>query len=208
MRKPNARKEQWIELSAMQVKELLAAIGTATPIARRDNLLIRLSWLHALRVGEIIGLKLSDINFYTGVLTFDRSKVHLKNQRVKLQGNTLEIARAYVDDRLSQTTLGDNAPLFASYKPRKQEEEAKERPILPIIASRRIATLVKRHLGIEHASIHDGRHYWATDAFANGNTLKDVMEGGGWKTPYIPLEYAARLKIANENIKLTNVDED
>lgn len=100
-------------------------------------------------------------------------------------------------------------PLFASFKPREPGGLREERAILPVIASRRIAYLVKHHPGIARASMHDGRHKWATDVFSDPrNSLKDGMEGGGWKTPYIPMEYTARLKTANEHIQLPELEID
>jgi integrase len=208
-RKPDARKAGWIELTTEQVNTLLKGIGTATPLARRDNLLIRMAWLHALRVGEVVGLTIDQVDQQAGILIFDRPKTSLYDQRLRFSPATLRIIRAYIQDRMAETTLKANIPLFASFKPRKDGEPAEERAIIPQIASRRVATLVRQHVGIAHASYHDGRHKWATDVFSNpAISMKDGMEAGGWKTPYMPMEYTARLKISNEHIRLPALEVD
>ncbi len=57
-------------------------------------------------------------------------------------------------------------------------------------------------LGIHGLSAHDGRHAWATFAIKAGTDVKALQDAGGWKSPYMPLRYAASGKIANAGVKL------
>ncbi len=59
-------------------------------------------------------------------------------------------------------------------------------------------------VGLAGLSPHDCRHYWTTAAIRGGSDIKSVQEGGGWKSPHMPLQYANRAAIANEGIKLAD----
>jgi integrase len=197
-RKPDAKKADWVLLSTEQVNMLLDHIGVADEMARRDNLLVRLSWIYALRVSEMCLLRLDSLDA-AGILTFDRIKNHLYDQHIRLTGATFQMMRVVIEDRRNETTLGEEAPLFASFKP--NAAGAQERPALRQVLSARVCLLAKRHLGIEHVSLHDGRHRYATVALADPrNTLAAVMDAAGWKTPAMPMRYRQRAAIANDQV--------
>ena len=59
-------------------------------------------------------------------------------------------------------------------------------------------------IGLTNLSPHDCRHYWTTAAIHGGSDIKSVQEGGGWKSPHMPLQYASRGAIANEGIRLVD----
>ncbi|NLF76831.1 MAG: site-specific integrase, partial [Chloroflexi bacterium] len=69
-----------------------------TPQGRRDALLMCLLLDHGLRVGEVAGLKVSDLDLKAGVMTLYRPKVDLL-QTHKLTADTLRAAHAYFDVR-------------------------------------------------------------------------------------------------------------
>lgn len=197
-----SKKAEPVYLTRAQVTQLLQGIGDETKEDRRDNLLVRLAWFHALRVSEVVALTIAQFDLGTGILTFDRPKTHLYNQRIKLSDKTLAIVGQVIEDRKAETTMNERIPLFASFKPRHYGEEPSERTILPQIASARIARLVQTILDIEHVSMHDGRHFFANEVFADPNiSLADGMDAAGWRTPAMALGYRQRLKIANSRVK-------
>lgn len=201
-RKPDAKKEQWVYLNPEQVDTLLRRIGEQTVEARRDSLMIRLSWFYALRVSEMCALRLSSLD-EQGILTLDRPKTHLYDQRLQLKGKSLELFLKVRQDRLEETTIGEEAPLFASYKYRGKDKDPQERASLPQILTARVKVLARKHLGIERVSMHDGRHSFATETLSDPNiSLADVMDAAGWKTTAMPMIYRQRNKIANANITL------
>jgi integrase len=199
-RKPqgkNAKKAAWTPLSVAQIKTLLKACG---PDRRgtRDRLLILLAFRLGLRVGEIALLKLSSLDLEAGILTLDRPKTHLKEQRLELPEELQGAARAWLSIRLQEIS-DPGAPLFnAERKPGQAINEG--------TISHRIAHLARVHLGLEHVSSHDGRHYWIDDALANQVDVKTFTEAGGWKTPVVPLRiYASKARIANQNMRGTSL---
>ena len=202
-RKPqgtNAKKAEWTPLSVTQIKTLLKACGPDRRGAR-DRFLILLSFRHGLRVGEIALLRLSSLNLETGLLTFDRPKSHLKEQRLELSEETLAAARAWLALRLQETS-DPGAPMFNAE--RKPEQAINEGTI-----SHRIARLALVHLGLRHVSSHDGRHWWIDDAIANQVDVKTFTEAGGWKSPVVPLQiYASKAKIANQGMRGTSLATD
>jgi len=201
-RKPqaNAKKAEWTQLTVSQIKTLLKACG---PDRRgvRDRLLILLGFRHGLRVGEIALLTVSQINLETGLLTFDRPKSHLKEQRLELSEETLAAARAWLTIRLQETS-DPQAPLFNA-------ERIPGQHINEGTISHRIARLALVHLGLRHVSSHDGRHWWIDDAIANQVDVKTFTEAGGWKSPVVPLQiYASKAKIANQGMRGTSLAVD
>lgn len=199
-RKPqgtNAKKADWTQLSFTQIKTLLKACG---PDRRgvRDHLLILLAFRLGLRVGEIALLTLSSLDLEAGLLTFDRPKTHLKEQRLALPDELLAVAHAWLAIRLQETS-NPQAPLFnAERRPGQAINEG--------TISHRIARLALVHLGLRHVSCHDGRHWWIDDAIANQVDVKTFTEAGGWKSPVVPLQiYASKAKIANQGMAGTSL---
>lgn len=201
-RTPYSKKSEPVFVTREQVSLLLRKIGGADARACSDNLLVRLSWFHALRVSEVCALTLENFDLEHNLLMFDRPKTHLYGQIIKLNERTIEKVVQVMDTRVKETTLTEHIPLFASFKPRHRGETPQERPIMPKIASARIALLFERHLGIKGVSMHDGRHHFAEQVFSDPtNSLADIMDAAGWKTPAIALGYRQKRKIVNAGIK-------
>jgi len=201
-RRPDAKKAEPVYLTRAQVTLLLEKIGGETAQACRDSLLIRLAWFHALRISEVCALTIESFDMGKNLLLFDRPKTHLYNQRIRLNEKTMVCVAQVIADRVAETTLTEQIPLFASFKPRRHGEDPQERAIAPRVISARIAKIVEEHLGIEHVSMHDGRHFFANEVFGDPeNSLADGMEAAGWKTPAMALAYRQRLAVSNDRIK-------
>ena len=163
----------------------------ATPQGRRDAVLIVLLLEHGLRVGELAGLQVGDIDLQVGELRFFRSKVS-KTQTHKLTANSLRILGAYLAADAPQGAL-----LMGSNKAGQLVGGMSVRAI-----SGRVAMLGAA-VGVDGLSPHDLRHYWATNAAKSGSDLLALQEAGGWSSLAMPRRYVEEGAIANEGIKLT-----
>jgi integrase len=158
----------------------------------RDALLMCLLLDHGLRCGEIAGLIVQNVSLTDETLTFYREKVDIvqihqftKDTRVALR-RYLECVRLTATDYL----------LAGSRRGGQILGRMSERAI-----TARMNELGER-IGIHGLSAHDGRHAWATFAIKAGTDVKALQDAGGWKSPHMPLRYAASGKIANAGVKL------
>lgn len=147
----------------------------------RDSLLMCLLLDHALRVGEIAILKKTQINLTTRLLTFDRPKVSLEEQRHELKDDTLAAALLYLP-----TIPQEQESLFD----------------LAVTSIQERVKLIGQLSGLDGLSPHDCRHSAADRAARNGATLQELMEFGGWTNAQTAMRYLRRQEISNKNIKL------
>ena len=171
-----------------------------TPIGRRDALLMALLLDHGLRIGEVAGLKVTDLDLEAGRLTFYREKVH-RTQTHALSRDALRAARRYFD-------AGDApaaGPLLRAGMPGGRGELG-----APGVSVRKLSARVGElgeRAGVAGLSPHDCRHAWATWASMSGTPVRDLQEAGGWASPAMPLRYAEAAQIANERVNLGEDDD-
>jgi integrase len=182
------KKEEPIILSAEQAKQLKKQPDTAQ--GARDAFLMCLLLDHGLRCSEVAGLKVTDIDLNNGILTFYRKKVD------KVQKHELTRATLIAATRYFAVASPDESLIMGSRKGGALTGRMSERAI-----TGRVEVLCNA-IGIENASAHDGRHCWATLAIAGGTDIKALQDAGGWKSPSMPLRYAASATIANKGVKL------
>jgi integrase len=185
-----AKKAEPVALTTAQAAELRAQPDT--PQGRRDGLLLALLLDHGLRVGELAGLQVTDLDLAAGELRFYRPKVD-KLQTHKLTPAARRAARAYFET--DAPALG---PLFRASRKGGQLTGAglTERAITDRVRS------LGAPLGLAGLSAHDLRHYWATRAARNGTPLDRLQDAGGWSSPAMPLRYVEAAKVANEGVLL------
>jgi integrase len=163
-----------------------------TPQGRRDKLLLCLLFEHNLRIGEAAILTRKSFDLKKNVLTFDRPKVGLKDEKHFLSPNTRAAAMAYLEhDAPASGTIWRRS--YNSDHPLGKSISAKS-------ATKSLARRVEllgRKIGIPNLSPHDGRHWWATNEARHETTPDKMMAGGGWKTPNMAIRYIAREGIAN-----------
>ena len=163
-----------------------------TPQGRRDAVLMCLLLDHGLRCGEVAGLRVEHVNLPAGTFTFYREKVDL----VQTHKLTLDTYRALVAYLTLDAPPATGPLLLGSRKDGTLAGRMSTRAI-----NKRVSVLGKG-VGIATLSPHDCRHYWTTAAIRGGSDIKSVQEGGGWKSPHMPLQYASRGAIANAGIHL------
>jgi len=163
-----------------------------TPQGRRDALLMCLLLDHGLRVGEVAGILVENIDLQTGMLCFFRPKVG-KQQTHRLSTDTLQAVRACANfnDLPAKGKL-----LRSSYKDNSLGHQGMtERAI-----TQRVRTLGEG-IGVSGLSAHDCRHFWATSAAKYGTDPFVLQEAGGWSSLAMPRRYVEERKISNEGVK-------
>lgn len=166
-----------------------------TPQGRRDAVIMTILLDHGLRVGELVGLQVSAVDFEHRQLVFYRPKVD-KTQTHDLSKDAYTALLAWRDS-------GD-MPLAGSLL-RGSRKGGKltgvgmtERAINARVQALGAAA------GIANLSPHDCRHYWATvgaqKVEAGRATLFNLQEAGGWNSLAMPRRYVEEAAVANKNL--------
>ena len=147
------------------------------------KLLIHLAINTGCRRGELVGLKWSDINYTTGILTVSRSNYKLtgdteikskttktgKSRNIMLPSYCLAMLRQFkAEQAQTQLLLGD----------RWQGEnwiftQADGKPMYPTTPTQSFSKFLKRN-GLAHKKFHALRHTSATLLLSNGTNIKNV----------------------------------
>lgn len=191
-RTKRAKKDKAVTLTPEDIAQLKTQPNT--PQGRRDALLIGLLTNLGLRVGEVVGLEVANVNITAGTLTFYRPKVD-KTQTHRLTNGLWKAIKNYFDAGDVLTT--PQAPLLrASVKGGALAHGGMTR----FGIAQRVRALGEA-VGIDNLSPHDLRHYWATNAANNGTPLEVLQEAGGWDSYIMPLRYITAAKVSNDGIK-------
>jgi integrase len=188
-KKPTAR-----VLSPEQVRRLKEQPDT--PQGRRDALLICLLADLGLRVGELAGLEVGNLDLTRGTLTFYREKVHT-TQTHKLSEDLLNAARAY----MSSDAPASGQLLRGS---RKNGELWKG---MSVRAIRERVGLLGERIDVHDLSPHDLRHTWATRAARGRSDPFALRDAGGWSSLAMPSRYVQSNEVANTRIELDGDEE-
>ena len=185
------KKQNPVKITAEQAAQL--KLQPDTPQGRRDTLMMCLLLDHGLRVGEIIGLEVANLNFDDGTLRFFRPKV-----------NKVQVHRLSRDTRNALQNCRNQGDLAMSgllLRRSKKNEELGESGVTSRAVTARVCLLGER-LGILGLSAHDCRHYWATSAARGGTDPFVLQEAGGWSSLAMPRRYVEDNDVANEGIIL------
>lgn len=164
-----------------------------TPQGRRDAVMMALLLDHGLRVSEVIGLRVEDIDLGEGVFRFYRQKVDIWQTHQVTADSGLAMQR-YIE-------AGDALESGPLLRASRSESTLVDSGMTDRGVSKRVQWLGVR-VGAVPLSPHDCRHYWATSA-AKGETAINVLrDAGGWKSADMPLRYIGAQDIANEGVRL------
>jgi len=181
------KKERAVRLTAEMAHQLKTRPNT--PQGRRDALLMALLLDHGLRVGEVAGLQVSDVDLEAGLLRFYRPKV-AKVQTHLLSPDTLAALEAWF-------ACGDARAEGALLRGSWRNGELTDSGMSGRAITARVRVLGAA-LGIQRLSAHDCRHYWATRAARHGIDAFRLQEAGGWSSLSMPRRYIEDAAIANE----------
>lgn len=180
------KKAAHVSLTAVQARQLKT--NPDTPQGRRDTLLMCLLLDHGLRVGEVAGLNVDDVDLGTGELRFYRPKVD-QLQTHKLTADTLRAAAAWFD----HDAPANGRLLLGSRK------GGVLTGAMSIQAIKQRVAYLGRQIEIDSLSPHDCRHYWAT-YWADKVSPFRLQEAGGWASLDMPRRYVEAAAVANEGM--------
>jgi len=152
-------------LSPAECEALLAAPDPRTPSGRRDRAMLELLYATGLRVSELVGLRLNDVNLETRVLVA-RGKGN-KERLVPVGAPAAESVKAWLAGARQLLLKGRRSPdLFVTLRGKRMTRHG-------------FARLLTRHCrtaGIaRQVSPHKLRHSFATHLLAGGADLRAVQ---------------------------------
>lgn len=153
-------------LSEEEMAGLLDVPDSRRPLDLRDKALLELLYATGLRVSELVGLDLEDINFEERLL---RVRGKGKKERLVPYGRTAEDGlRAYflVRSSFSQGRI-DEAAVFLNYRGQRLSTRSVQR----IVRSAIQQTALKRQI-----SPHSLRHSFASHLLSRGADLRSIQE--------------------------------
>ena len=153
-------------LSEEEMASLLDVPDTRRPLDLRDKALLEMLYATGLRVSELVGLDLEDINFEERLL---RVRGKGKKERLVPYGRAAEDSlHAYfrVRPSLAQGRIGDTA-VFLNYRGERLSTRSVQRIVRTCIRQ----TALKRRI-----SPHSLRHSFASHLLSRGADLRSIQE--------------------------------
>ena len=163
-----------------------------TPQGRRDAVIMAILLDHGLRVGELAGLQVQEIDLGNETMTFYRRKVD-KTQIHALTADSFTALQAWL--------TGDALPVG----PLLRASNRGGKLTTPGMSERSITERVRvlgLRVGVAGLSAHDCRHHWATRAARQGTDPFSLQEAGGWASLSMPRRYVDAARVANAGVKL------
>jgi integrase/recombinase XerC len=162
-------------LSEQEVVALIAAAPDTTPLGRRDRAILELFYASGLRLSELVGLDLDDVNL-SGRMSRVRGKGG-KERLVPFNTSAAKAIRAYLNDREALVREGRNSTsspsrrqrhaLFVNYRGGRLTVRSVDRLV------RRYVAATSARMGI---SPHALRHSFATHLLQRGADLRAIQE--------------------------------
>lgn len=151
-------------LNQDEMNKLINAASDATKAGRRDRAIIETLYSTGMRVSELMGLNISDLDFVAGTLKVQGKGK--KERMVPVGGTAVRAAEAYLGDR-SETEKQPSSPLFLN----KNGTRLTDRSV------RRILIKYAKRAGItKDISPHTIRHTFATHLLDRGADLRSVQD--------------------------------
>jgi integrase/recombinase XerC len=165
-------------LSIGEMNRLLEMPDSSNPLGRRDRAILELFYASGLRLSELVGLDIEDVNLSSRMVrVLGKGR---KERLVPFNSATADAIRAYLKDRAAARLAGSlkpgagsrerraaRAPLFLNYRGER-------------LSARSVDRLVRRYVAECGAkfgiSPHALRHSFATHLLANGADLRAIQE--------------------------------
>ena len=174
---PKQERKVPARLDIREVEQLLAGPDAATPLGRRDQAILELFYASGLRLSELVGLDLEDVNLSSRLVRVLGKGG--KERIVPFNPNAAAALRAYLGDR-EALVLGaprpavprrryrrPTEPLFVNYRGGRLSTRSVDRLV------RRYVAATSRRYGI---SPHALRHSFATHLLERGADLRSIQE--------------------------------
>lgn len=154
-------------LSKSELRKLFMIPDTSTVTGYRDRMMLEILYGTGIRLNELSGLKVSDINLKAGTLHIREGKGK-KDRVVPVNQKTLEYIRMYLTE-IRPVLLGDGKTLNLLLNSRKEA--------LSINAiSHELRGYIKKAKLKKQVTIHSLRHTYATHLLQRGMSLRHVQE--------------------------------
>jgi len=159
-------------LTINEMNRLLEMPDTTQALGRRDRAILELFYASGLRLSELVGLGIEDVNLSSRMVrVLGKGR---KERLVPFNTSTADALRAWMKDRSSamgatgaRGARGVKAPLFLNYRGGRLSTRSVDRLV------RRYVALCGAKFGI---SPHALRHSFATHLLANGADLRAIQE--------------------------------
>jgi integrase len=165
-------------------------LALAEAIEPRYRALVLLAGTGGLRLGELLGLRRSNVDTATAIVRIEEQATHLMSgerivgppksaagkRTVVLPAITVEALNAHLDQ---YTSADDDALVFTDPSGQPLHKDVLYKAWRPARAA----------VGLEHATIHDLRHAGATLAAWTGASTKELMARLGHASPRAALRY-------------------
>jgi integrase/recombinase XerC len=155
-------------LTVDEMNHLLEMPDSSAPLGRRDRAILELFYASGLRLSELVGLDMEDLNL-PGRMVRVLGKGR-KERLVPFNLTTADAIRAWLKDRAplpAQKRSATRAPVFLNYRGGRLSTRSVDRLV------RRYVAACGAKLGI---SPHALRHSFATHLLANGADLRAIQE--------------------------------
>ena len=155
-------------LSESEMTRLLEAPSADDPLGRRDHAILELFYASGLRLSELVGLDIDDVNLSARMVRVLGKGG--KQRLVPFNTSALTAIRAYLHDReqlIRETSHSPRDPLFVNYRGGRLTVRSVDR-----LVRRYVATCSTR-MGI---SPHALRHSFATHLLQRGADLRAIQE--------------------------------
>lgn len=172
---PRAEQKVPAHLTIDEMTQLLETPDVSTPLGRRDRAILELFYASGLRLGELVGLDLEDLDL-TGRLVRVLGKGG-KERIVPFNHPTVGAVRAYLPDRQMLRPRADGRrpgaagggedPVFLNYRGERLSSRSVHRLVRQYVAA------CSARLGI---SPHALRHSFATHLLERGADLRSIQE--------------------------------
>jgi integrase/recombinase XerC len=153
-------------LSEREMEALLAAPPADTPLTRRDRAILELFYASGLRLSELVGLDVDDVNLSAQVVrVLGKGR---KERLVPFNRTTASALRTYLADRAALVSRGQKAdPMFVNYRGGRLTVRSVDRLVRKYVAA------TSTRMGI---SPHALRHSFATHLLQRGADLRVIQE--------------------------------
>jgi len=173
-------------LSPKEVRYLLAGPNQNTPEGARDFVIMLALWRLSLRVAEVSSLRASSV-YWAGKRWALQVKVKGGRERVIPLPNDVKAAiDQYLrldEERRKLPTVRSGGPDAYLFQPMRNHRTLEYNKPLTTRMVRYIVERWADYAGLGHASPHDARRTFVTQALDQGRTYAEIQAAGGWRDP-------------------------
>lgn len=162
---PKVERRLPVFLDERTMKHAVEAPDPTQPTGKRNAAILELLYSTGIRLSELIGLRISDVDF--GRKTLKVQGKGNKQRIVPLGSAALQALQKYLDERKGLDVLKNDEPLFVTTKGTK---------LYPVAVNRIVRKYLEQVTEVEKKSPHVIRHSFATHLLNRGADLAAVRE--------------------------------